>query len=71
MKRKNLSQCFDLLALAFICLVVAAGCAAEHHDHGGRRGRDLSAISAPSQPAKRPDVQKSQPLPRPARQKAR
>jgi hypothetical protein len=70
MERKNLSQCFDLLALAFVGLVMAVGCAAPHHDHGGGRGR-LSALSASSQADKRPDTQKLQPMPKPARQKAR
>lgn len=73
MKDRNLWQCFDLLALAFVGLVVATGCGPAHRDHFDGRGRDFSSISAPSQPDRRSDNQneKPKPLPKPAKQKAR
>ena len=74
MKGKNLSQCFDLLASAFVCLVLAMGCAAKHEDSGDRRARDFGAISTPSaQPDRRLENQNRKPgaLPKPVKHKAR
>ena len=70
MNRKNLSHCFDLVALGAILVMFAAtGCAA-HREDSDRRNRDFSTISTPSP---RPDNQnqKPKPLPKPARPKAR
>jgi hypothetical protein len=75
MNRKNLSHCFDLVALGAILVMFAAtGCAAPHRDHSDRRDRDFSTISAPSgQPDRRSDNQKQKPqqMPKPTKQRTR
>jgi len=68
MKRENLSDCFNILALGALFLAVAlSGCAVEDRPYHG--DRELRA----SQPDRRPENQnqKPKPMPKPTRQRAR
>lgn len=74
MNRKNLSNCFDLVALAAVLFVAAVGCGPKYRDDLDGRDRDFSRISAPkTEPDRRSDNQKQkpQPLPKPTKQRTR
>jgi len=66
MKRENLSDCFNILALGALFLAVAlSGCAVEDRAYHG--DREVRA----SQPDRRSENQKPKPMPKPARTRAR
>ena len=74
MNRKNLSDCFELLMLATILFVGAVGCGPKYRDDLDGRDRDFSRISTPkTEPDRRSDnqKQKSQPMPKPMKQRTR
>ncbi len=47
MNRKNLANCFDLVALAAVLFVAAVGCGPKYRDDLDGRDRDFSKISTP------------------------
>lgn len=74
MNRKNLSNCFDLVALAAVLFVAAVGCGPKYRDDLDGRDRDFSRISTPkTEPDRRSDNQKQKPQQpaKPGKQKAR